>query len=83
MGVALAPEVQSFLKEKVLAHVATVMVDGSPQVTPMWVDTDGTHVLVNTSEGRLKVKNLRRNPHIALSITDPTNFFRPRSSAGG
>lgn len=76
MAVALSPQVQAFLKGKVLAHVATVMKDGSPQVTPVWVDTDGTHVLINTSEGRVKTRNLRRDSRVALSITDPVNFFR-------
>ena len=45
------------LLKPVMAHLATVMRDGSPQVTPLWVDTDGEHVLVNTAEGRLKVTN--------------------------
>jgi PPOX class probable F420-dependent enzyme len=52
------------------------MKDGSPQVTPVWVDYDGTHVLINTAKGRVKAKNLAREPRVALSIADPDNAYR-------
>ena len=52
--------------KKAFAHLATVMVDGKPQVTPVWVDYDGRHVLINTAEGRLKDKNMQRDGRIAL-----------------
>jgi PPOX class probable F420-dependent enzyme len=58
------------------AHVATLNPDGSPQVTPVWVDYDGTHVLINTAKGRVKAKNLAREPRVALSIADPDNAYR-------
>ena len=58
------------------ANVATLNADGSPQVTPVWVDFDGTHVIVNTAKGRVKAKNLAREPRIALSIADPENAYR-------
>ena len=58
------------------AHVATLNADGSPQVTPVWIDFDGTHVLVNTAKGRVKAKNFAREPRVALSITDPENSYR-------
>ncbi len=58
------------------AQLATVNADGTPQVTPVWVDFDGTHVLVNTARGRVKTKNLERNPRVALSISDPQNPYR-------
>lgn len=58
------------LQEPNIAHVATVMPDGSPQVTPVWIDTDGTHILFNTAEGRQKTRNLRRSGRVAISITD-------------
>ena len=58
------------------AHVATLNQDGSPQVTPVWVDYDGTHVLINTAKGRVKAKNLAREPRVALSIADPDNAYR-------
>jgi len=62
--------------KKAFAHLATVMPDGSPQVTPVWVDFDGSHVLVNTARGRQKDRNLRRNPAVALAISDPENPYR-------
>ena len=62
--------------KKAFAQLATLNVDGSPQVTPVWVDYDGTHVRFNTAKGRLKDKNLRRNPSVALAISDPDNPYR-------
>lgn len=58
------------------AHFATVMKDGTPQVTPVWVDYDGETVQMNTAEGRVKTRNLDRDGHVALSITDPENPYR-------
>ncbi len=52
------------------------MPDGSPQVTPVWVDYDGSHIRVNTAKGRVKDKNMRRNKKVALAITDPENPYR-------
>jgi len=66
----------ALLREKVLAHVATIMPDGSPQVTPVWVDTDGEAVLFNTAKGRLKHRNLSRDPRVAISITDRNDDYR-------
>ena len=66
----------ALLREKVLAHVATVMPDGSPQVTPVWVDTDGEAVLFNTAKGRVKHRNLSRDPRVAISITDRNDDYR-------
>jgi PPOX class probable F420-dependent enzyme len=58
------------------AHLATLMKDGSPQVTPVWYDFDGTHIRINTAKGRLKDKNMRRDKQVALSIQDPDNPYR-------
>ena len=55
------------------AHVATLMKDGSPQVTPVWIDVEGDIVVFNTAEGRLKTRNLDRDGRVALSIQDPQN----------
>jgi PPOX class probable F420-dependent enzyme len=52
------------------------MPDGSPQVTPVWVDFDGQHVLVNSARGRQKDKNMERNSSVSLSIMDPENPYR-------
>ena len=64
------------LKKPAFANLATLNADGSPQVTPVWVDFDGTHVIVNTARGRVKAKNLARDPRVALSIADPENPYR-------
>jgi len=63
-------------KKKAFGHVATLMPDGSPQVTPVWVDYDGQHVLVNTAAARQKDRNLQRDGRVAISITDPDNAYR-------
>jgi PPOX class probable F420-dependent enzyme len=67
---------QDLFTKKAFANLATLMPDGSPQVTPVWVDFDGTHVLVNTAKGRVKDKNMRANPHVSLAISDPENPYR-------
>ena len=61
--------VKKLFQEANIGHLATVMPDGSPQVTPLWVDFDGEHILVNTAEGRQKPRNIRRDPRVAISIT--------------
>ena len=63
-------------KKKAFAHLATLMPDGKPQVTPVWVDYDGKYVIINTAQGRLKDKNMQRDARVALSITDPDNPYR-------
>ena len=63
-------------KKTAFAHLATLMPNGQPQVTPVWVDYDGRHILFNTAEGRQKDKNLQRDKRVALSMTDPDNPYR-------
>jgi PPOX class probable F420-dependent enzyme len=63
-------------KKKAFAHLATLMPKGQPQVTPVWIDYDGQHILVNTAEGRQKDKNLERDGRVAISILDPDNAYR-------
>ena len=58
------------------ASLTTLMPDGSPQVTPVWCDYDGRHIIINTAKGRQKDKNLRRDPRVALAIMDPENPYR-------
>jgi PPOX class probable F420-dependent enzyme len=58
------------LRRPNLAIVGTIRSDGTPQLTPTWVDTDGEHVLVNTAEGRWKTRNLRRDPRISVTVVD-------------
>ena len=73
METKLPTKAVELLRKPVLAHIATIMRDGSPQVTPVWVDTDGQYILVNTAEGRVKTRNVKRNPHVALSAVDPAS----------
>ena len=56
--------------------VATVMPDGAPQMTQTWVDTDGTHILINTVAGFQKVRNMERDARVALNVADPTDVSR-------
>jgi PPOX class probable F420-dependent enzyme len=74
--VQLTPDQLKLIEETNLAHLVTLMKDGSPQVTPLWVDHDGSHILVNTAEGRQKPRNLARDRRVALSITDHANPYR-------
>src|SRR5690349_7007010 len=72
----LSPAVQDLLRGKNFASVATVMADGSPQVSPVWVDTDGTHVMFNTATMRTKTRNMEREPRVAISIFDQADPYR-------
>lgn len=62
--------------KKTFANLATVGRDGRPQVTPVWCDYDGTYVRINTARGRVKDRNLKANPNVALSAQDPDNPYR-------
>ena len=73
---AIPDQYQDLLQKKAFAHLGTVMKDGSPQVTPIWFDYDGTHVRINSAKGRWKDKNMRNRPKVALSILDPDNPYR-------
>jgi len=63
-------------QKKAFAHLATIMKDGSPQVTPVWFDYTNGHVRVNTAKGRVKARNLHEGSRVALSILDPDNAYR-------
>lgn len=58
------------------ANLVTLMADGSPQVTPVWCDLQDGLVIVNTAKGRLKDRNMRRDPRVALAVSDPGNPYR-------
>jgi len=62
--------------KKAFAHLATLMKDGTPQVSPVWIDFDGTHVIVNSAVTRQKDKNMRARDKVGLSIVDPANPYR-------
>jgi PPOX class probable F420-dependent enzyme len=74
--VDLPEELTALLREPSLCFIATTMPDGSPQLTETWVDTDGEHVVINTVQGNQKMKNIERNPRVAINICDPANPSR-------
>jgi PPOX class probable F420-dependent enzyme len=76
MATTIPEQYQDLFTKKAFAHLATVGADGKPQVTPVWVDYDGTHVRFNSAKGRVKARNLARDPRVALSILDPDNPYR-------
>jgi PPOX class probable F420-dependent enzyme len=76
MAEVIPGKYRDLFDKKAFANLATVMPDGTPQVTPVWVDYDGTHVIVNSARGRRKDKNIERNSSVALSIMDPDNPYR-------
>lgn len=75
-------EYLDLFQKKVFAELATLMPDGSPQVSPVWVDYDGRHILINSAKGRVKDKNMRRDPRIGLDLIDPENPYRHVSIRG-
>jgi len=58
------------------AYLATIMQDGTPQVTPVWFNTDDEYILINSAQGRVKDKNMRSRPQVALAIHNPKNPYR-------
>lgn len=62
--------------KKTFAHLATLMPDGRPQVSPVWCDYDGQHIIINTAKGRQKDRNMRRDGRVAVSLIDPDNPYR-------
>jgi PPOX class probable F420-dependent enzyme len=64
------------LEKPAFGNLGTLMKDGSPQVTPVWVDYDGKNVRVNSAKGRVKDKNIRRDPRVSISLQDPANPYR-------
>ncbi len=64
---------ENLFKDKNLVFIATIMKDGSPQLSPVWADYEDGYIFVNTAEGRLKHKNVLRDPRIAISVTSQNN----------
>ena len=73
----LNPDVRRVLDGTSLAHLATVLPDGSPHTVPLWVGTHGDHVVFLTGPHSRKARNLRRDPRVALSVTTADNPFQP------
>ena len=66
----------ALLRKPSLCFITTLMPDGSPQITQTWVDTDGQHVIINTVQTHQKVRNVERDPRVAVGICDPSNPSR-------
>jgi PPOX class probable F420-dependent enzyme len=72
----LTEEIIKLIEGKNFGYLATVMKDGSPQVTPVWVDHEGkNYILVNTALGRIKQKNTKRESKVAIAIADASNQY--------
>ena len=76
MAATIPDKYKDLFNKVVFGHLATLMADGRPQVTPVWFDLDGSYIRVNSAKGRVKDKNMRRNKKVALSIADPDNPYR-------
>ncbi len=76
MAEVIPEKYKDLFDKKAFANLATIMPDGTPQVTPVWVDFDGNHVLVNSARGRQKDKNMGQSSSVSLSIMDPDNPYR-------
>ena len=76
----------ALLRQPSLCFLATVMPDGSPQVTQTWVDTDGEHVMINSVRDHQKVKNVARDPRVAVNVCDvasPSRYYAIRGRVIG
>ena len=73
---AISPGLQRLMKEPAHCQLATVRPDGAPAIYQLWVDTDGEHVLINTRQKSWKVRNMRRDPRVAVNVVDPRNMWR-------
>ena len=67
---------RDLFEKKAFGQLATIMKDGTPQVTPVWCDFDGTYVRFSSALGRVKDKNIRRNPNVMITLQDPDNPYR-------
>lgn len=76
MANAIPEAFKNLLAKPVFAHLATLMANGAPQVTPVWCDFDGHFIWVNSAKGRVKDRNMRQRKQVALSIIDPDNAYR-------
>ena len=74
--------VRKLIDEKTFAEIGTLMQDGSPQITTVWIDRDGDTILINTAVGRTKEKNLRRDPRVAISLRGNDNPYRMATIRG-
>jgi PPOX class probable F420-dependent enzyme len=80
--IAIPEKYLDLFQKKAFAQLATLMPDGSPQVSPVWVDYDGQYILINSAKGRIKDKNMRHDPRVGLDLVDPENPYRHLSVRG-
>jgi PPOX class probable F420-dependent enzyme len=73
---SISDELVVLLRAPSTCYITTLMPDGSPQLTQTWVDTDGTHILINTVVGFQKLRNVERDPRVAVAVSDPANPVR-------
>lgn len=76
------PDIRRVLDDTSIAHVATVLPDGAPHSVPVWIGTNGDHVVILTGPGSRKARNLRRDPRVAISLTPRDNPFEPVTIRG-
>ena len=76
MPTSFPDKYRDLFQKKAFGSFTTLMPDGSPQTTPVWVDYDRDEILVNSAVGRLKDRNVRRDPRVALAVIDPDNPYR-------
>ena len=75
MADVLSEKARALISRPVLASLATLNPDGSPQITPLWVDLDGDDVVFNTAQGRKKARNLERDSRVAVTVIDPDDPY--------
>src|SRR5580698_5268972 len=75
MSDTLSAKARELIGRPVLASLATLNPDGSPQITPLWIDLDGDDVVVNTAQGRIKARNLEKDARVAVSVIDPNDPY--------
>jgi PPOX class probable F420-dependent enzyme len=74
---AMIPErCLDLLAKPIVSNLVTLMPDGSPQVTPMWFEFDGEHIIMNSARGKVKERNMRRDPRVAVLIVSSDNPYR-------
>jgi len=76
MPEAIPEKYRDLFSKRAFASLATLMPNGSPQVTPVWCDLEGDFVVFNSAKGRQKDRNVRRDPRVSLAISDPENPYR-------
>ncbi|HKM75617.1 MAG TPA: PPOX class F420-dependent oxidoreductase [Candidatus Bathyarchaeia archaeon] len=82
MATKLTPKAIGLIEGKNFAHLATLSPDGSPHVAPVWVDHDGDVILINTAVGRIKQRNVTKDPRVSISIVDQNNPYERTTIKG-